>query len=172
MCKISAILFWQIWGFDMYIKRVNPYNQNHLLFLYETRFNKDVTKTLLESEKPTFEKHVEYVKKKDASGHLFFICYKEDVPIGYCQCFSLGSDVWELGWVIHPEYQNLGYGKLSVQLLLLEVFAMGGSAAELVVLKANYKAFAIYVRFGFQVIEESKDSYRMRLKPIINSGIS
>ena len=150
------------------IKRINPYNKNHLDFLYETRFNSDVIKTLLPSEKPSFEKHVAYIRAKDTSGHLFFLCHvedhNEDVLVGYCQCFSIGENVWELGWVIHPVCQNKGYGKQSVQLLLDEVSAMGGIAAELVVLKENVRAFSIYVRSKFEVVEDLGGSYRMRLE--------
>jgi ribosomal protein S18 acetylase RimI-like enzyme len=151
------------------LKRINPYNKSHLRFLYETRFDSDVVKTLLSTEKPSFEKHVEYIRAKDASGHLFFLCHVEDTLVGYCQCFHIGANIWELGWVIHPMYQGRGYGTRSVEILLSEAALMCVSKVELVVLKSNQKAVSLYTNQGFKVFEDCGDRWKMRLeiKPIV-----
>ena len=145
------------------LQRINPFNTVELLFMYETRFHPEVVKTLISAEKPNYDKHVEYLRRKDQSGHLFFICYGDLLPVGYCQCFSIRENVWELGWVVHPNHQGKGFGVTSVNLLVKEVLNMGGHIAELIVMKCNSKAFSIYQKSGFKILEDCGDSWRMSL---------
>ena len=63
---------------------------------------------------------------------------------------------------ILPEYQHQGYGKT----ILKQLIKLGGN--WLWVNINNSPAISLYTQFNFQIIDQTNDFYKMKLRKIIN----
>lgn len=46
--------------------------------------------------------------------------------IGYCGIKDITKQIWELGMELKPEYRNLGYGYLSLQIMMKQIYNKTG----------------------------------------------
>ncbi|MBX2989416.1 MAG: GNAT family N-acetyltransferase [Bdellovibrionaceae bacterium] len=143
---------------------VNPDDRRHVQFLFETRSHPQVVPMLFGAPPDSFEVHYAWLGRvQNVSRTLFLIENGSSDLCGYCQLTPQEDGGIELGWVIHPNYQGLGYGKDSTRALV-------GEAQErypnheiyLLVKRDNLKAIHVYRAVGF--VEVGYDSATGSLK--------
>lgn len=79
---------------------------------------------------------------------------KNSTPIGKCNLFILNSDATIYGFEIFENYRNLGYGKISLQLILNYARSKNMSNVLLHVSGNNKAAYHLYMTNGFSVKEQ------------------
>jgi len=137
----------------MKLKKIDLQNESEVKFVYDVRCHPDVDKWLFGSRPVNFESH----KKHLESNERVFIIY-DDIPIGYCSYKESGEEI-EVGWKIHPDYQNKGYGVKSVPMLISKIRSKKNIV--LYVVKNNNRALAVYQKAGFRLVNADEQSYKM-----------
>lgn len=152
---------------DIYLSRFNPNNEEEVMFLYKTRKDPKVDMMLTGDPPKNLLSHVEYLYKKCRK--IIFILYLKEsslkIPIGYCSADINDQNACELGWVIAPNFQGKGFGKLAVKYLSEIARTWLGEQAHiyLKVLKINKKAIGLYEKMGYELITKYEtDVIRMK----------
>jgi ribosomal protein S18 acetylase RimI-like enzyme len=86
----------------------------------------------------------------------------DKVDVGFYMAYDEGPDLVLHTLCISPEHQRRGFGTAAIRQILSEARESQKSVV-LFVLKANLGARLLYERFGFVVIEEIANHYRMKL---------
>lgn len=127
-------------------------------FLYETRRHPDIDKHLLGDPPETFEKHKQFLYIHQ--GRFRIIKTSDEKSVGYGQIKELNKYTCEVGFVIHPDFQGLGFGQQLVEEIIKE-------ASErylfilLFVISSNEKAIRLYEKKGFSKVNLQKDIWLM-----------
>jgi RimJ/RimL family protein N-acetyltransferase len=142
--------------------QLNPINLDDdadVLFVFETRSHPEIRKHLFHNPPPTIEAHRVWLRDNVPLKRLMFILRVDGKRVGYCHAYDFaGKDTVEVGFVVHPDYQNRGYGKKAVELLLQYLGAeMPEKKVILYVRKENIRAVGLYRKLGF--IESMADQY-------------
>lgn len=103
-------------------------------------------------------------KTLNHSGKMFSI-YKDKVLIGSCWVTQDYRRCYLHHMAIHPDYQNMGYGKLLLR-KALDYCQELGLQAKLEVHKDNLAAQHLYKSFGFKLL----DGYEVYIKRDINNN--
>jgi ribosomal protein S18 acetylase RimI-like enzyme len=90
------------------------------------------------------------------------ILMDEEASVGFYMAHDEGKDLVLRTLCVSPERQRRGFGTAAIRQILSEARERHKSVV-LFVLKANVGARRLYERFGFVVIEETVNHYRMRL---------
>lgn len=105
-----------------------------------------------------------YFTKRDSTiikNHILtLVLMSENKPIGYAHIDYENFKHW-LGICIIDEYQNKGYGKILISYILNDE-NMKNKDIFLTVDKVNTKAFELYSKYNFNVIEDHETYYLMK----------
>lgn len=148
---------------ELSCRKISTDDMLDLEFLFQARGHKDVDQFLLGSPPPDFNTHVEWIKKNVPLKREIYLVLADEQRIGYFQVVKTIPENPELGWVIHPDFQGLGYGKIAVSLAIQTVEQEGYKKCHLLVLKSNPKAFKIYSSSGFKSVLEEGDIITMSM---------
>lgn len=116
-------------------------------YLFKLRSHPEMARFLKGQPPKDFSAHVAFLASPPK---MFFIIHEKERAVGYCQFDPRSSEV---GWVIDPQFQDLGLGRKAVQSLidfLGKTFHI--QRAFLEVLERNPKAIHIYAQAGFTPI--------------------
>ena len=138
----------------MILKKLDINNSDEVRFIYDVRCHPEVDKWLMEKRPANLELHNEYLKNR--KNEVFYIIY-DTKPVGYCN-YKIGDEI-EVGWKIHPDYQNKGYGTNAIPILIDKIKESKEIVLE--VFKNNYKAMYIYKKAGFEIIKDFGEVYKM-----------
>ena len=130
--------------------------------------NIELLKTFIGSK---LSKYFRYFDKRDIScikNHLItYIGLKNDIPIAYGHIdYSCDENKHWLGICILDNYQGFGYGKLLMNKLIEFLFNSKINNVYLCVDKNNIIAYNLYLKYGFEVINNSLTYYEMKLNII------
>ncbi len=92
---------------------------------------------------------------------LFYICYVNGSPVGFCDWFEKEGIVKFEEFVILEEHQGKGYGTKMLQKLLADA-AMQGIQYAYVVTDAQGKEHNLYYKTGFDFIGEETELFIMK----------
>jgi len=120
----------------------------HLATLFSIRSHPDVIPFLRQTPPPDFSHHVHYLRSL-GSEKRFFLVRSASTLVGYCQLTFICQEPTqvEIGMALHPDHCNQGIGSLALRLLLKRL--PPESQVLLYVKKDNYRAMALYKKFGF-----------------------
>ena len=122
-----------------------------VVFLFETRSHPEICKCLLQSPPKDIEAHRAWLSANVPAKRLMFLLWVDGKRVGYCHAYDfVGKDTVEVGFVIHPRYQNRGYGTKMAKALIgrLKSF-MPQRKIVLFVREGNDGAARLYERLGF-----------------------
>jgi len=107
----------------------------------------------------TLEECIDWFKEIETT---YWLIEFNDIRIGYFRTEKISDDKMLIGADIDPIFQGKGYGYLSYLEFLNQVVKPSGTKElELRVLKINVIAFNLYLKLGFQVIEETSVDFKM-----------
>jgi RimJ/RimL family protein N-acetyltransferase len=107
----------------------------------------------------TLEECIDWFKEIETT---YWLIEFNDMRIGYFRTEKISDDKMLIGADIDPIFQGKGYGYLSYLEFLNQVVKPSGTKElELRVLKINVIAFNLYLKLGFQVIEETSVDFIM-----------
>lgn len=96
----------------------------------------------------------------------FYIIYDDDIPIGYFRTSNLTKESIYIGCDIHKDHRGKGIGyKAYLEFMPFIAKKHNLKKLKLEVLSSNERAFNLYKKLGFKIIEELKS--RDDLKSII-----
>jgi ribosomal protein S18 acetylase RimI-like enzyme len=115
-------------------------------------------------------KNFRYYEKRDISvieNHIVTIIGLEDnlIPIAYGHIdYCKEQNIYWLGICILDEYQGKGFGN-QMMIKLIEIFKEKQLSKELYLTidKDNQKAYNLYKKFNFNLIEDTNTYYKMKL---------
>lgn len=97
----------------------------------------------------------EVLQKQMKDGHIFVICYKDDVPVGFAGYAPTELGVFKLHKLyVLPELQGHGAGRFIMDYITNDIWDMGATDLVLNVNRHNHTAKAFYDRMGFSVVYE------------------
>lgn len=107
----------------------------------------------------TLEECIDWFKEIETT---YWLIEFNDIRIGYFRTEKISDHKMLIGADIDPIFQGKGYGYLSYLEFLNQVVKPSGTKElELRVLKINVIAFNLYLKLGFQVIEETSVDFIM-----------
>lgn len=137
------------------LDRLDLKDTEHISFLYLTRTRPEVDEYLSSRPPENFLDHVEYLFNKKME-KIFFLAVWEDIQrhVGYAQITNDPMGDIEVGWVVHPDYWNMGFGTAMVSETLRMIYEWFPKDRKicLVVKKDNQVAIKLYQKFGFTFI--------------------
>ena len=142
----------------MKLKRLDLKNEEEVKFIYEVRKHRDVDQWLFGLRPANYELHVEHLNKVWKTEKIFII-YDGSIKVGYCS-YIIGDEV-EVGWKIHPDYQNKGYGTWATKALINKIKSK--KRIVLHVTRNNNRAVHLYRKAGFHLIYDNGQVYKMGL---------
>lgn len=83
--------------------------------------------------------------------------YLNDRLIGFINDTQVTDEQIELGWVIHPNYHNLGYGTKAVQTAIQELFKIGYSEVVAGAFTDNPASIRVMEKCGMQLLEKTEE---------------
>ena len=147
----------------MYLKLAE--SEKEIIFLFDTRRNPIVDSMLSGDPPHTFEDHRKYIESNQEKKRWIYIAYEMDEMVGYSQVYGVTDSEMEVGFVIHPDYQNRGFGKELVKVTIKkaqETFPKRKTV--LYVKKSNPKAIHVYEKLGFEEKGMRDDTVFMELR--------
>ena len=107
----------------------------------------------------TIEECIDWFKELKST---YWLIEFNDVRIGYFRTEKITEDKMMIGADIDPIFQGKGYGYLSYLEFFDQILKPKGiKKLELRVLKINIIAFNLYIKLGFQIIEETPVDFIM-----------
>ena len=90
--------------------------------------------------------------------------YAENTLVGYLNDVDITDGSIELGWVIHPDYQNKGYCTAAVKAAIQELFAAGYTEVNAGAFPENYASMRVMEKAGMERIDKTEEvEYRGRV---------
>ena len=124
--------------------------EDDVRFVFETRCHPKVVPYLFGKPPDSMEGHRQWLKDNVPSKRLLFVLKEEGKPVGYCQAYNYEDDTVEVGFVVHPDYQDRGYGGRMVDMLVTELGKrMPEKKVVLEVRADNDRAIGLYEWHGF-----------------------
>ena len=133
------------------ISPINIDDDADVLFLFETRSHPEIGKCLLHNPPKDIEAHRAWLKANVPEKRLMFLLWVGSKRVGYCHAYDFtDKDTVEVGFVVHPDYQNRGYGTEMVKLLTRKLkSSMPQRKVILFVREGNTRAARLYKKLGF-----------------------
>jgi [ribosomal protein S18]-alanine N-acetyltransferase len=100
------------------------------------------------------EFHQEEYKKE-----YFQVIELQNEAIGYLETIPFDDHIFLANLMILKQFQGQGIGKI-----IMEDLIRNHPKIRLEVLKVNERAVEFYQGFGFEIVEDLEDSFRMKLK--------
>ena len=130
------------------IRRLDLNNDDEIIFLYKTRRLSEVDIQLTGVMPKNLFEHTNYLFNL-CKKNMFVIRNEDNNMIGYCHALvNPNTEICELGWVIHPDFQGKGYGTESVKVLTKLVDKINGlgskneSRVKAIVFNKDYTPYA------------------------------
>jgi len=146
----------------MYNLTLEPLDLNDfesVYFLFETRSHPAVCACLFGKPPPDLETHKAWLTANVPSKRLMYVFRLDGVPVGYCHAYDFDqhNKTFEAGFVIHPDFQGLGYGSVLVEVFLAEMCEKFDTWKVLLRVKEdNYVALGLYHKQGFATVSLSE----------------
>ena len=140
---------------DTVLELLNLQDEDAVLFLYETRRHPKVCEYLLSEPPKDIESHKKWLHKNVPSKRLMFILRCDGKAAGYCHVYDFDNafGTMEVGFVMHPDYQGRGLGKIMIQKFLEKLFEiMPDRVVQLCVQDSNGRAIGLYLKCGFKMV--------------------
>ena len=83
--------------------------------------------------------------------------YAENTLVGYLNDVDTSAGTIELGWVIHPDYQNKGYCTAAVKAAIEELFSMGYTEVNAGAFPENYASMRVMEKAGMEKIDKTEE---------------
>lgn len=83
--------------------------------------------------------------------------YAENTLVGYLNDVEIKDGSIELGWVIHPDYQNKGYCTSAVKAAIHELFSMGFTEVNAGAFPENYASMRVMEKAGMVRTEKTEE---------------
>ena len=83
--------------------------------------------------------------------------YEEKTLVGYLNDVDVTDGSVELGWVIHPDYQNKGYCTAAVKEAIQELFLMGYHEVNAGAFPENYASMRVMEKAGMERIDKTEE---------------
>jgi RimJ/RimL family protein N-acetyltransferase len=107
----------------------------------------------------TLEECINWFKELKST---YWLIESHDIAIGYFRTEKISDHKMMIGADIDPLFQGKGYGYLAYIEFIDQIVKPGGiTQLELRVLKINLIAYNLYIKLGFQVIEETPIDFLM-----------
>jgi RimJ/RimL family protein N-acetyltransferase len=92
----------------------------------------------------------------------YWILYADQKKVGYFRAKHTADGCWQIGADIDPAFHRRGIASIAYPRFVKEVLVpLGARDLELRVLKSNNAAYALYVKLGFLVQDETEIDIRM-----------
>jgi ribosomal protein S18 acetylase RimI-like enzyme len=145
-------------------------NPEHLQVMYSVRTHPEVDRYLRQAPPENFAQHVHYLQ--NIGPHKkFYLIQSKSILCGYCQ-LTVTEDHIEIGMALHPSYFGQGIGSMALSQLLASIRQnqeLKNKALILFVNKDNFRAIALYAKYGFQRVgnENEYEEYLMKADSIV-----
>lgn len=136
----------------------------HASCMFEVRTHPEVAPQFFASPPKNFTEHLKYLNTSTSSKEReYFLVRYDDSFAGYGQLIHR-QDCTEIGLALHPKFQGLGLGLLTLNFLIAEAKKQKpDQPIILTVKKTNQTALNLYKKCKFQEIETSGDKMIMQL---------
>lgn len=132
----------------------DPENENALRIMYSVRAHPEVVPFLRGAPPVDFSSHVNYLRNVPA-GKKFLLVQLGTSLCGYCQLTFAAAHI-EIGMALHPDFCNQGIGSEAL-FQLLELLNTQNQSIILFVKKDNFRAIALYGKYGFKRVGEENE---------------
>ena len=120
-------------------------------------FDYECTETMMELDLSTYsDNEIPDIDIYEEDNDIFYIYYKDE-EIGSFSFYTFSFDVCDIyfhSFNIYEEFQNKGFGKLSMRSILLFLRNIGKTKIHLQLLLENIPAYKIYKDLGFSISSE------------------
>jgi RimJ/RimL family protein N-acetyltransferase len=134
-----------------------PMIAEELPFLLSVR--NQVRENLHDQSEFTLEEATKWWQVTDSR---YWIIYSDKKKVGYFRAKHIAEGCWQIGADIDPAFHRRGIASIAYPRFVKEVLVpLGARDLELRVLKSNKAAYALYVKLGFLVQDETEIDCRM-----------
>ena len=112
----------------------------------------------------SLEEAVEWFSRTEVK---YWVISLESTKVGYFRLSKLSDLSWQIGADIHPIYQGKGIASVAYPLFIDEIVRVIDPQPiflNLRVLVNNSKAFSLYKKLGFEVVDQTPTDISMRLE--------
>lgn len=146
---------------------LKPYDSDDRKRLVELMLNGEITKTFMVPDYETEQEYLELADKLirfssiEDEAHLEYGIYLNGEMIGFVNDCGFDDDEIEIGYVIHPDYQNCGYATEAVRAVIGELWEMGFSRISAGFFEGNEASRKVMEKCGMTLNGESdEEEYR------------
>ena len=148
---------------------IRDYLNTDLAFVTSMWFDKENGKYLSDPVRDfvddIFQKALDGMENNPKGYYLVIEAKNKQCPIGSCCMFpDTEKKSYEIGYCIHKEYWEQGYGSEAVLLIKEWIRKHGGNEIIAEVAKENQASNLLLKKLGFEIIRESKfEKYKMNI---------
>lgn len=148
---------------------IRDYFNTDLPFVTSMWFDKDNGKYLSDPTRDfvddIFQKALDGMENNPEGYYLVIESKDKQCPIGSCFMFpDAEKKSYEIGYCIHKEHWEQGYGSEAVRLIKTWILRHGGNEITAEVAKENLASNLLLKKLGFKIIRESKfEKYKMNI---------
>lgn len=145
----------------MKLRKLKLKNEDDVRFIYDVRRHRKVDKWLFGLRPANYDLHVEHIKRVQGTEKIYIIC-DGSIRVGFCS-YKIGKDV-EVGWKIHPDFHNKGYGTWATKALIKEIQKKSFYWDDIIlyVTRNNSRAIHLYTKAGFKQIADDGERIKMK----------
>ena len=140
---------------------IKPYQDADQAAMLELLTNQQIREGFMLPDFETEQDAVRMFKKLQAYSlskqHYERGIYKENQLIGFVNDVEIEDDVIELGYVIHPKYQNQGYASEMLKAVIEELFQEGFHKVVAGAFEKNKASFQVMQKCGMKKISKEED---------------
>jgi RimJ/RimL family protein N-acetyltransferase len=97
----------------------------------------------------------------------YFVLKKENKIIGYSMLRLFGYNTPSIGLCIGNGYEHKGYGQLMLKKTLQKAEQLGYQDVILTIQKENVRAWNLYLKNGFDIIERDSKTGKIKMKKLL-----
>lgn len=148
---------------------IKSYTPQDRVRLAQLLMNEKITETFMVPSYSSKEQYLELADKlisfsrAEDEAHLEYGIYLDKTLIGFVNDCGFDDEEIEIGYVIHPDYQNHGYAAEAVKAVIGELWQMGFLKITAGFFEENKASFRVMEKCGMKLNGESdEEEYRGR----------
>lgn len=147
----------------IYFKNFIDLNDDEISQIYQARTHQNIVKFSGGGEF-SFEDHLNFIKSlASKNDKKYFMIYDESKFIGVINFTNITKQNAEFGIYKNPALTDKGIGSILMQEMLnYAKFTLNLSQIKAICLKTNQIAFNLYKKFGFEIISQEANFYKMQ----------